>query len=84
MAWVTSGRTKLQWAVETVAKAGTLSIIGVYPAGFDSFPMGAAMNENMRINMGNCQHLVASHEHLSIQDVLPVTLLKMSDRYGSY
>jgi threonine dehydrogenase-like Zn-dependent dehydrogenase len=46
----------LQWAVEAVAKAGTISIIGVYPAGFDSFPIGAAMNKNVRINMGNCHH----------------------------
>lgn len=46
----------LQWAVEAVAKAGTISIIGVYPAGFDVFPIGAAMNKNVRINMGNCHH----------------------------
>ncbi|WP_058545195.1 zinc-dependent alcohol dehydrogenase [Pseudomonas fluorescens] len=46
----------LRWAVECVAKAGTISIIGVYPAGFDSFPIGAAMNKNVRLNMGNCHH----------------------------
>nr|WP_314580236.1 zinc-dependent alcohol dehydrogenase [uncultured Pseudomonas sp.] len=46
----------LEWAVEGLAKAGTLSIIGVYPAGFDSFPIGAAMNKNIRMNMGNCHH----------------------------
>lgn len=46
----------LRWAVDALAKAGTLSIIGVYPAGFDSFPMGIAMNKNLRINMGNCHH----------------------------
>ena len=46
----------LIWAVDGLAKAGTLSIIGVYPAGFDSFPIGAAMNKNIRINMGNCHH----------------------------
>ncbi|WP_336355645.1 zinc-dependent alcohol dehydrogenase [Pseudomonas granadensis] len=46
----------LQWAVQAVAKAGTVSIIGVYPAGFDSFPIGAAMNKNLRLNMGNCHH----------------------------
>jgi len=46
----------LEWAVEGLAKAGTLSIIGVYPAGFDSFPIGAAMNKNLRMNMGNCHH----------------------------
>ena len=46
----------LQWAVEALAKAGTLSIIGVYPAGFDNFPIGTAMNKNLRMNMGNCHH----------------------------
>jgi threonine dehydrogenase-like Zn-dependent dehydrogenase len=46
----------VEWAVEGLAKAGTLSIIGVYPAGFDSFPIGAAMNKNIRMNMGNCHH----------------------------
>ncbi|WP_434676781.1 glutathione-dependent formaldehyde dehydrogenase [Pseudomonas sp. R1-18] len=46
----------LEWAVQGLAKAGTLSIIGVYPAGFDSFPIGTAMNKNIRMNMGNCHH----------------------------
>lgn len=46
----------LKWAVEALAKAGTLSIIGVYPEGFDTFPIGAAMNKNIRMNMGNCHH----------------------------
>ena len=46
----------LQWAVQGLAKAGTLSIIGVYPAGFDSFPIGMAMNKNIRMSMGNCHH----------------------------
>ena len=46
----------LQWAVESLAKAGTLSIIGVYPEQSRSFPIGAAMNKNLTINMGNCHH----------------------------
>lgn len=46
----------LQWAIEGLAKAGTLSIIGVYPPGFDTFPIGAAMNKNLTLNMGNCHH----------------------------
>lgn len=46
----------LQWAVQGLAKAGVLSIIGVYPPDFDSFPIGAAMNKNIRVNMGNCHH----------------------------
>lgn len=44
------------WASEALAKAGTLSIIGVYPQTAYSFPIGAAMNKNLTINMGNCNH----------------------------
>ncbi|RBI65407.1 glutathione-dependent formaldehyde dehydrogenase [Vreelandella sulfidaeris] len=46
----------LQWAVEGLAKAGTLSIIGVYPPQFRAFPIGAAMNKNLTLHMGNCPH----------------------------
>lgn len=46
----------LQWAVEALAKAGTLSIIGVYPEQARSFPIGKAMNKNLTIKMGNCPH----------------------------
>ncbi|SES20797.1 Threonine dehydrogenase [Lentzea xinjiangensis] len=46
----------LDWAVELVAKAGTIGIIGVYPPGFDDFPIGAAMNKNLTLRMGNCNH----------------------------
>jgi threonine dehydrogenase-like Zn-dependent dehydrogenase len=46
----------LNWMVESVAKAGTLSIIGVYPETANSFPIGEAMNKNLTIKMGNCHH----------------------------
>lgn len=46
----------LDWAVEALAKAGTLSIIGVYPTAARSFPIGTAMNRNLTIQMGNCPH----------------------------
>ena len=46
----------LQWEVEALAKAGTLSIIGVYPLTMNSFPIGAAMNKNLTLRMGNCPH----------------------------
>ena len=44
------------WAVEALAKAGTLSIIGVYPDAAQTFPIGTAMNKNLTIRMGNCNH----------------------------
>ena len=46
----------LEWAVQSLAKAGTLSIIGVYPPDAMTFPIGMAMNKNITINMGNCHH----------------------------
>lgn len=44
------------WAVESLAKAGTLAVIGVYPPQAASFPIGQAMNKNLTISMGNCNH----------------------------
>ena len=46
----------LRWAVQAVAKAGTLGIIGVYPPQHEAFPIGAAMNANLTVKMGNCNH----------------------------
>jgi threonine dehydrogenase-like Zn-dependent dehydrogenase len=46
----------LRWEVEAVAKAGTIGIIGVYSPQFEAFPIGAAMNRNLSIQMGNCNH----------------------------
>jgi threonine dehydrogenase-like Zn-dependent dehydrogenase len=36
----------LQWAVEALAKAGTLAIIGVYPETMNRFPIGQAVEKN--------------------------------------
>ena len=46
----------LTWAVQALAKAGTLSIIGVYPPSDRFFPIGMAMNKNLTLKMGNCNH----------------------------
>lgn len=46
----------LTWSVEAVAKAGTLSIIGVYSEMMKSFPIGKAMEKNLTVKMGNCNH----------------------------
>ncbi|MDG5815493.1 alcohol dehydrogenase catalytic domain-containing protein [Chitinispirillales bacterium ANBcel5] len=46
----------LRWAVEAVDKAGTLGIVGVYPDAAHSFPIGMAIEKNLTINMGNCNH----------------------------
>ncbi|RSV14876.1 glutathione-dependent formaldehyde dehydrogenase [Sphingomonas sp. ABOLF] len=46
----------LDWAVECAAKGGTISIIGVYPPTDKMFPIGMAMNKNLTLRMGNCNH----------------------------
>jgi threonine dehydrogenase-like Zn-dependent dehydrogenase len=46
----------LQWAVQSLCKAGTLAIIGVYPQTAKVFPIGQAMNKNLTLRMGNCHH----------------------------
>lgn len=46
----------LEWMVQCVAKAGTISIIGVYPETSKQFPIGAAMEKNLTIKAGNCNH----------------------------
>lgn len=45
-----------QWYVQAIAKAGTIGIVGVYPPTQLHFPIGIAMNRNLRIGMGNCPH----------------------------
>ncbi|MDR5763475.1 zinc-dependent alcohol dehydrogenase [Caballeronia sp. LZ035] len=46
----------LDWSIGALAKAGTLGIIGVYPPGDRFFPIGVAMNKNLTLKMGNCNH----------------------------
>ncbi len=45
-----------KWAVQAVAKAGTIGIIGVYSPEVTTYPIGEAMNKNLTIKMGNCNH----------------------------
>lgn len=55
--WIGGAPTQaLDWAVKSVAKAGTLSIIGVYPPTLNSFPVGEMMNKNLTVKTGNCNH----------------------------
>jgi threonine dehydrogenase-like Zn-dependent dehydrogenase len=45
-----------QWAVQAVAKAGTIGTIGVYPPQMQTFPWGEAFNKNLTLRTGNCPH----------------------------
>lgn len=46
----------LAWEVEALARAGHLSIVGVYPQTQQTFPIGKAMLKNLTIRMGDCPH----------------------------
>jgi threonine dehydrogenase-like Zn-dependent dehydrogenase len=46
----------LRWATQSVAKAGTVGIVGLYPRQHHSFPLGEAVNANLTVKMGNCNH----------------------------
>ncbi len=46
----------IEWAVEAIAKGGTIAVIGVYPEQAENFPLGKAMNKNLTIKLGNCNH----------------------------
>lgn len=46
----------LQWAVEIVAKAGTVAVVGVYPEAAQIFPIGRLMGKNLTLRAGNCNH----------------------------
>lgn len=46
----------LEWAIESLAKGGTLGIVGYYPTAARRFPIGLAANRNISIRAGNCNH----------------------------
>ena len=46
----------LEWAVEIAAKAGHISLIGVYPPALTQFPIGKAFGKNLTMRMGDCPH----------------------------
>ena len=67
----------LTWGVEALAKAGTFAIVGVYPPKARNFPIGLAMNKNLTLQMGNCNHrkyipLLIEKVRLGVVDPLEV------------
>lgn len=46
----------LKWAIEAVAKAGSVSVIGVYTAAVMHFPIDKVMEKNLTLKAGNCNH----------------------------
>ncbi|WP_058533897.1 zinc-dependent alcohol dehydrogenase [Legionella saoudiensis] len=58
----------LREAVKLVAKCGTISIIGVYPPNFTVYPIGEAMNKNLKLVMGNCPHRIYIPQLLALME----------------
>lgn len=46
----------LKWAIESVAKGGTVSVIGVYSAPVQGFPIDKVLEKNLTLKAGNCNH----------------------------
>jgi threonine dehydrogenase-like Zn-dependent dehydrogenase len=72
----------LDWSVECVAKGGTVSIIGVYPPTDKMFPIGMAMNKNITLRMGNCNHRAYYDvliEHVRSGRLDPVKILTQTE-----
>jgi len=46
----------LKWSIESVAKAGTVSVIGVYSAPVQDFPIEKVLEKNLTLKSGNCNH----------------------------
>jgi threonine dehydrogenase-like Zn-dependent dehydrogenase len=45
-----------RWAVAMAAKYGRIGVIGVYSPTAETYPIGEAMNKNLTIRLGNCDH----------------------------
>jgi threonine dehydrogenase-like Zn-dependent dehydrogenase len=76
----------LDWAVDALAKAGTLSIIGVYSEASDRFPIGRAVEKNLTMKMGNCPHrrfVPELVEMVRMRRVDPAKILTQQKRLGS-
>jgi threonine dehydrogenase-like Zn-dependent dehydrogenase len=46
----------LAGAIEMVAKAGRIAVVGLYPEGWKGFDFGKAFGKNLTIRMGDCPH----------------------------
>lgn len=81
----------LRWAAQSLAKAGSLGIVGVYPSTMESFPLGLAMNKNLTVKAGNCNHRRYIPELLSIMSngsvdpgVIRTETVRLSDVVDAY
>jgi threonine dehydrogenase-like Zn-dependent dehydrogenase len=81
----------LEWSVKCVAKVGTIAIVGVYPPTINSYPIGTAINKNLTIRMGICNHrryMSVLIDHILAGRLAPSKILTqvehLSDVIGAY
>jgi threonine dehydrogenase-like Zn-dependent dehydrogenase len=83
--------TALHWAINSVRKGGTVSIVGVYGPTFNAVPIGNALNKGLTMRMNQAsvkRHLPRLVEHIRAGHIDPkqiithrVPLEEVSDAY---
>jgi threonine dehydrogenase-like Zn-dependent dehydrogenase len=83
--------TALHWAINSVRKGGTVSIVGVYGPTFNAVPIGNAVNKGLTLRMNQAsvkRHLPRLIEHIQAGRIDPkaiithrVPLAEVSDAY---
>jgi threonine dehydrogenase-like Zn-dependent dehydrogenase len=83
--------TVLHWAINSVRKGGTVSIVGVYGPTFNAVPIGNALNKGLTLRMNQAsvkRHLPRLIEHIRAGHIRPrdvvthrVPLEEVSDAY---
>lgn len=83
--------TALHWAINSVRKGGTVSIVGVYGPTFNAVPIGNALNKGLTLRMNQAsvkRHLPRLIEHIQEGRIEPkqiithrVPLEEVSDAY---
>jgi threonine dehydrogenase-like Zn-dependent dehydrogenase len=66
--------TALHWAINSVRKGGTVSIVGVYGPTFNAVPIGNAMNKGLTLRMNQAsvkRHLPRLIEHIQAGRIKP-------------
>lgn len=70
--------TVLHWAINSVRKGGTVSIVGVYGPTFNAVPIGNAVNKGLTLRMNQAsvkRHLPRLIEHVQAGRVRPSDLI---------
>lgn len=86
--------TALHWAINSVRKAGRVSIVGVYGPTFNAIPIGNAMNKGLTLRMNQAsvkRHLPRLIEHIRAGHISPrdiithrVPLVDVADAYDIF